>query len=107
MTARHHNLTEKNFDKEVSKGKWIVDFWAEWCNPCKILEPHFDSASHELKGKANFGKIDIDAETELAERFEVMSIPTVIFFKDGEIVDRVVGVIEKEEIVKMAKEAFR
>lgn len=107
MSEKNLELKESNFDKETRKGVVVVDFWAEWCNPCKIIAPELDSACKELKGKIKIAKVNIDQNYELAERFEVMSIPTLIFFKNGEIVDKTVGVIDSEEIVKRAKEALK
>ncbi|MBI5803851.1 thioredoxin [Candidatus Pacearchaeota archaeon] len=92
------NLDEKSFNEFVRKGMAVVDFWAGWCGPCKIVAPIFEEVSKEMKGKIKFGKIDVDKETELAQKFEVMSIPTMIFFKDGEQVDRAIGVLSKEEL---------
>ena len=98
------DLTTENFDSKIKKGKWFVDFWAAWCGPCKIIGPLFDAAAKEMHGKVNFGKVDADKESDLAERYEVMSIPTLIFFKDGEVADIVNGVISKDEIIKKSKE---
>jgi|SRR3989338_1982623 len=97
------NLTSVDFDSKTSKGKWVIDMWAEWCGPCKIIAPIFDSAAGELKGNINFAKVDVDKETELAERFEVLSIPTLLFIKDGNVVDVVHGVISKDELLKKAR----
>lgn len=94
------DLDGKNFDAFVKKGVSVVDFWAAWCGPCKIMAPIFDEAAGELKGKVNFGKVDVDSNHELAMKFGVMSIPTMIFFKDGEIVDQDVGVLDKKELMK-------
>ena len=99
-------LNGENFDKHISKGNWVIDFWAEWCGPCKIMAPHFLEASKEFKGKVNFGKVDVDAENELAGRFQVMSIPTTIFFKDREQVNRAVGAMPKDAIVGQIKNSF-
>lgn len=100
MTKNLVELNEDSFDKFVSKGISVVDFWAVWCGPCKIMAPIFEEASAEMKGKFNFGKVDVDKHGDLAQQFEVMSIPTMIFFKNGEIVDKVVGVLEKDELVE-------
>lgn len=98
MSKNITELSSESFDKETAKGLWVVDFWASWCGPCKMIAPIVDELADEMKGKVHFGKVNVDSEGELAGRYEVMSIPTLIFFKDGEIVDRVVGVQEKEEL---------
>tara|TARA_Y100000310_G_scaffold332195_1_gene407329 strand:+ start:47 stop:358 length:312 start_codon:yes stop_codon:yes gene_type:complete len=98
-------LTKENFDEFISKGNAIVDFWAEWCGPCKMMGPEFEAASKENKD-VKFGKLDIEGNQDIAERFQVMSIPTLIFFKDKEQVDRVSGAMSKEAILSKAKEAF-
>ena len=99
-------LTEKNFDKSVEKGDWVVDFWAEWCSPCKVMEPHFKAAAKELKGKVKFGKVDVEAEFELAGKFNVLSIPTTLYLKDSKHIDRIIGAVDKNTILKKIKESF-
>ena len=97
------NLTSNNFDEFISKGKSVIDFHAGWCGPCKIVSPIVDKLSTEMKG-VKFGKIDVDRESELAQRFQVMSIPTLIFFKEKEQVDRYVGALSKEELKEKIEE---
>lgn len=99
------NLDSKSFDSFIKKGNSIVDFYADWCGPCKIMKPHFEKASEKMKG-VKFGKVDVDAEGELAQRFQVMSIPTTIFFEDGEQVDRYTGALDFDEIKRMIEKAF-
>lgn len=106
MSKNAIELTSDNFDKETKKGVWLVDFWAVWCGPCKILEPIVDEISEKLKGKIKVGKINVDENQDLAERFEVMSIPTLIYMKDGEQINRTVGAIPKEQIEKAIKECL-
>ena len=106
MSENTIELTENNFDAQIKKGKWIVDFWAEWCGPCKIMSPHFDAAAKELKGKINFGKVDVDENSELAGKFDVMSIPSIIFFQDGEIVHAAVGAMNKGQLLELAENSF-
>ncbi len=106
MPENVKELNGKNFDDFISKGNVIVDFWAEWCGPCKMLKPIFGEVAAHLKGKVQFGAVNIDDGQEIAERFDVMSVPTVIFFKDGEMVERFSGVMQKEEIIKLAKSVF-
>ena len=87
------HLTEGAFDNAVSQGVTLVDFWANWCGPCKMLSPTIDRLAETYEGKAQIAKIDVDAEPNLARRFGVMSIPTVIILKDGVEVDRKVGLM--------------
>lgn len=99
-------LHENSFNGSVAKGNWIVDFWADWCGPCKIMAPHFDEAAKELKQHVAFGKVDVEKNYELAQQFEIMSIPTVMFFKNGEVVHSHSGALSKEQILSLAKEVF-
>ncbi|MBI3334861.1 thioredoxin [Candidatus Pacearchaeota archaeon] len=96
-------LTTDTFDAKTKKGAWMIDFWAGWCNPCKIMAPRFAEASEEMKGRVHFGKVDVDSEQELAERFQVMSIPSLVFLKDGEMVDKIVGLVSKDDIIERAE----
>ena len=94
------NLTSDNFEKEVAEGNVLVDFWAPWCMPCRMLSPVVDEVGEEV-ADAKIAKINVDEQESLAARFNVMNIPTLIVLKDGKEVRRSVGVIPKEEIVKM------
>ncbi|MEW5996567.1 MAG: thioredoxin [Candidatus Micrarchaeota archaeon] len=96
-------LNAGNFDAEIGKGTTLVDFWAAWCGPCRMIAPVIEEMSGKMKG-VKFGKVDITAENELASRFGVMSIPTLILFKDGEEVDRLIGAYPQEVIEKWIKE---
>ena len=87
------HFNKEGFDKALASGQLLmVDFWADWCGPCKMLAPVIEGLGDDYEGKAVVGKINVDEEQELAIRYGVMSIPTVIFFKDGEEVARKVGV---------------
>ena len=103
MAVKIKQLDEKNFDDFIGKGDVIVDFYADWCGPCKILGPELEKASKEIKG-VKFGKVDVDRNQDLAGRFGVMSIPTLIFFKNGKQVDKSTGVLDKDEILEKIKE---
>ncbi len=95
MAIKH--LTTAGFDAEVAAAPLaMVDFWASWCGPCKMLSPVIDSLAGQYAGKVLVGKVNVDEEPELARRFGVMSIPTVVFLKDGEEFDRKVGVMPAE-----------
>ncbi len=98
-------LQDSDFSSFISKGNTIIDFHAEWCGPCKMMEPQFKKASDELHD-VRFGKVDVDKEYELAGKFQVMSIPTTLFFKNGEMVDRHSGAMTADMIKRKAKEAF-
>ena len=88
------HFTKDGLDKALAqKGLLMVDFWADWCGPCKMLAPLVENLDKEYEGRVTVGKVNVDDEQELAIRYGVMSIPTVIFFKDGKEVDRKVGVM--------------
>ena len=90
-------LTDANFEKEViESGKvTLVDFWAEWCGPCRMVGPIVAELSEEYEGKALIGKVDVDSNPNVAMQYGIRNIPTILFFKDGEIVDRQVGAVPK------------
>ncbi len=93
-------LTEQNFDQEIANSPLpvLVDFWAEWCGPCKVLSPLVEQLAEEYEGKLKVGKVDVDANNNLAMRYNVMSIPTLKFFKNGQIVGEIVGAAPKPMI---------
>ncbi|MDR2156343.1 MAG: thioredoxin [Clostridiales Family XIII bacterium] len=88
-------LTEDNYEREIADGATVIDFYADWCGPCKMMSPIFDEAAETYAGKIKFAKINIDEQRKLAVSNKVMSIPTLLFFKDGAQADRVTGVIDK------------
>ena len=98
-------INKNNFEEEVLKSEKIVliDFWASWCGPCRMMSPVIDKIAEEMGENIKVGKINIDEEKELAIKYDVMSIPTFIVFKNGNEVGRSVGVQDKEEIKNMLK----
>lgn len=96
------NLTEATFDAEVKAAPLaMVDVWATWCGPCKMMGPVVEKIADEYDGKVLVGKVDADEEMELAQRFNITSIPTLIFFKNGVEIDRKVGVLPEGSIKKI------
>lgn len=98
--AQH--FTDQDFQKEVfeAKGLVMVDFWAEWCGPCRMMGPVVEALAEEMKGKVKIGKMDVDANPTVPGSFGISSIPTTIFFKDGQEVDRLVGYQSKDALMK-------
>lgn len=94
-------ITDSNFENLVVKSKKIVvlDLWAEWCGPCRMIEPHIEKMAEEYDGKAIIGSVDIDSNPDIPTKYGVMNIPTVLFLKNGELVDKVVGAVPKRVLV--------
>ena len=91
-------LTDKNFQEKVmdQKGVAVVDFWAEWCGPCRMIGPHIEEMAKEYEGRALVAKVDVDNNPEISFKYSVRSIPTVLFLKDGLVVDKQVGATSKK-----------
>ncbi|PAQ16656.1 thioredoxin [Bacillaceae bacterium SAOS 7] len=95
------NATDQSFSTETESGLVLVDFWAPWCGPCKMIAPVLEELDAELNGTAKVVKIDVDDNQETAGKFGVMSIPTLILFKDGQPVDKVIGFQPKEALAEL------
>lgn len=92
-------FTDSNFQESaLSGGVAIVDFWAEWCGPCRLIGPIIDDLSKEYEGKAIIGKVNVDENPEISMKYGIRSIPTLLFIKDGEVVDKQVGVSTKASL---------
>ena len=104
--ASQVTITNDNFEAEVEKSEVpvLIDFWAEWCMPCKMVSPVVAEIAQAYDGKLKVGKIDVDAEGDLAARFNVMSIPTLIVFNGGEVVGQRVGAVPRPAIEALFKE---
>ncbi len=100
------NLNDENFAKEIEKGVILVDFFAQWCGPCRMLSPIIEEVAAELEGKAQVGKIDIDKEVKVATQFQVTSVPTLILFKDGKEIDRLIGLRDADAIKEFVNKAL-
>ena len=92
------DVTDQNFSEEVKSGTVLVDFWAPWCGPCKMIAPVLEELDNEIGDKLKIAKLNVDNNPETAGRFGVMSIPTLMVFKDGEMVSKMVGFQPKEQL---------
>ena len=101
-------ITDDNFQAEVlgSDTPVLVDFWATWCGPCRAIAPAVEQLAKEYKGKLKVGKMDVDAHQNVPSKYDIMSIPTLILFKNGQIADRVVGSVPKSKLDEMVKKAI-
>lgn len=99
-------VTDADFESVVEQnaGLTVVDFWATWCAPCRMIAPVLEQLAQEYAGKARVAKLDVDTNVRTASRFQVRSIPTLLFFKDGKVVDQVIGAVPKQQLEMKFKE---
>lgn len=102
-------LNESNFEKEVLQEKLpvVVDFWADWCGPCKAIAPVFEELAKEFAGRIKFAKLDVEESPALASRYGIMSIPALVFFQQGKVVGQSIGVIGKADLKKKIEAVLR
>jgi thioredoxin 1 len=107
-TAPLVTLTDQNFQSEVlaSELPVLVDFWAEWCGPCRAVAPAVEEIARQYEGKVKVGKIDIDAHPETPGKYGVMSIPTLLLFKKGQVAEQIVGAVPKAKLEQMVKKGL-
>jgi thioredoxin 1 len=101
-------FTDQNFESEVLQAKTpvVVDFWAEWCGPCKAIAPVIDELSEEYLGKVKFGKVNVDFNQQTAMNYGIRSIPSLLFFNNGSVVNQIIGSVPKDNIVRILKETI-
>jgi thioredoxin 1 len=108
MMADEVTVTKGNFDMEVLKSTTpvIADFWAEWCGPCKMIAPVLKDLAKDYKDRIKVAKIDVDAEADLAQQFNIVSIPTILVFNKGKVVQQQVGAVPRQTLEKMIKDVL-
>lgn len=98
MAGKYVTLTDANFRQEVleSDEPVLVDFWAAWCGPCRVIAPAIEELAREYEGRAKIGKLDVDHNPQVAMQYGIRSIPTILFFKDGRVADQLIGAVPKK-----------
>ena len=97
------HFSEEGLSKQITVGVTVVDFWATWCAPCRMVAPVFEGVAEKMQGKAVFGKVNVDDEEGLAIRYGISAIPTMLVFKNGEVVAKHVGLIDEERLEKLVE----
>lgn len=99
--AKPIELSSKNFESEVLKSDVpvMVDFWATWCGPCRMIAPIVEELATEYEGKAKVAKLDVDSNQDIAMNYRILSIPNLLFFKDGKVVDQIIGAVPKKQFI--------
>lgn len=108
MNDKVLELTEGNFEAEVLKSEQpvLVDFWASWCAPCRMLAPTIDALAEELDGRLKVGKLNVDDHPEVSDRYGIRSIPTLLVFRGGQVVEQRIGVLGRAELVRVLEPHF-
>ncbi len=101
-------ITDQNFESEVLKSETpvVIDFWAEWCGPCKVIAPIVNELADEYLTKVKFGKVNVDFNQQTAMKYGIRSIPSLLIFKDGSVVNQIIGSVPKDSIVKLLEETI-
>ena len=109
MSSNTVEITEANFEEQVENSEIpvLVDFWAEWCGPCKMIAPVLEEVAQERSGAVKVGKVNVDHNTSLASRFGIQAIPTMLIFDSGEVKEQIVGFIKKETILEKIDQAVQ
>ncbi|MCX8188918.1 MAG: thioredoxin [Nitrososphaeria archaeon] len=102
-----YNLDSTSFEKFISENEnVVVDFFAEWCGPCKMIKPIFEQIAREVSPSVKFAKLNVDQSPEIAERFFIMGVPTIIYFKSGKVVEKIVGTVGKDVLRQKIREVY-
>ena len=96
--------TDQSFEQDTAKGLVLIDFWATWCGPCRMQSPGVENLSETMEDQVSFFKLDVDQNPDTAKKFQIMSIPTLMIKKDGEVVDKVIGYHSKEQLQKVLEQ---
>jgi len=107
MAENIKHLRDSDFDSTIGQGIAIVDFWAEWCMPCKALAPAFEQVANKYVGKVLFAKVNVDENPNTASKFRIMSIPTLLVFKDGKVIDQITGLVPAKKIESVVEKALK